>query len=158
MEQFLSSKQAQFWADRGFPFTRLSPEQCWKLEPGLTEDPVQKLQLPSFVILSIMTSETSVQECVGGVLCGQGLDSSGDVHRYTLALAARAEKAGVDIRCGVSVAGLRGAGDGSVAGVELQGGQLMKADGYVLCAGVETARLAAPLGLNIPVYPLKGRN
>ena len=106
----------------------------------------------------MLRSETSVQECVGGVLCGPGLDSSGDVHRYTLALAARAEKAGVDMRCGASVARLRGAGDGSVAGVELEGGEVMKADGYVLCAGVETARLAAPLGLNIPVYPLKGGN
>lgn len=35
---------------------------------------------------------------VGGVLCGKGLDSSGDVYKYTCNIARVAQNLGVDIR------------------------------------------------------------
>src|SRR5690606_26334318 len=60
---------------------------------------------------------------------------------------------GVEFRQG-TVEGLQ-AGGGRITGVRIDG-RLETADRYVLATGSWTAPLLAPLGIRLPVYPLKG--
>jgi len=78
-----------------------------------------------------------------------------DPYRFVVELAERAARLGARIRTGADVARvlLRG---GAVAGVELQGGEVVEADAVVLAAGAYTARLTGPLGLRLPLQGAKG--
>lgn len=69
-------------------------------------------------------------------------------------LAARARAAGVEIREGVTVARLIQQGD-RIGGVVTDAGEIM-AETVVLAAGVWSRPLAAPLGLDLPITPLRG--
>jgi D-amino-acid dehydrogenase len=86
-------------------------------------------------------------------------DESGDVQRFTTALAAHAQQAGVAFRFGTRVQALHTEG-GAVNGVELvaeHGGyETLKADAVVVAMGSHSTALLAPLGLRLPVYPAKG--
>jgi D-amino-acid dehydrogenase len=86
-------------------------------------------------------------------------DESGDVHKFTTALAARAEAAGVRFRYGVRIQKLRTQG-GAVAGVEIAGEtgmyDVLTADAYVLAAGSFSAPLAKDIGVRLDIYPAKG--
>jgi len=66
-----------------------------------------------------------------------------------------AREIGVEIRCGARVDQLR-MEDGRVAGVVLDTGDQVEADIYVLAAGANSSKVAAQVGVNVPVYPLKG--
>ncbi|GAA4347864.1 D-amino acid dehydrogenase [Variovorax defluvii] len=81
-------------------------------------------------------------------------DETGDCHLFTRGLAEVARGLGVDFRFGQSVEGLVTEG-GRVAGVRV-GGELLQADRYVLAFGSYSRDFLAPLGLRIPVYPVKG--
>ena len=83
------------------------------------------------------------------------LDETGDCALFTQQLAGLAQQAGVRFRFGTRVAGLLGAGS-RIEGVRLDDGQVMRADRYVLAFGSYSRALLAPLGLDIPVYPVKG--
>lgn len=85
-------------------------------------------------------------------------DESGDAHRFTQALAARAAAAGVVFRHGLSIDQLA-PGGGRLAGVVVSsagGAELLTADAYVVALGSYSPLLLKPLGLNVPVYPAKG--
>ncbi|VFR62585.1 D-amino acid dehydrogenase small subunit [plant metagenome] len=86
-------------------------------------------------------------------------DESGDVHRFTVALAERAADAGVEFLFSTQATRLHTEG-GRVSGVELIGADgrygLLKADAYVAAAGSFTPALVRPLGVSCPVYPAKG--
>ena len=45
---------------------------------------------------------------------------------------------------------------GRISAVELEGGETVQTDHYVLAAGSYSRGLLLPLGLDIPVYPVKG--
>ena len=62
--------QAKFWEERGYEFKCLSVEDCRQLEPGLAK-------------AGATHGLVDNRGLVGGVLCGAGLDSSGDVLLYT---------------------------------------------------------------------------
>jgi D-amino-acid dehydrogenase len=81
-------------------------------------------------------------------------DETGDARRYCDALAARLTARGCDLRYNVSVDGFttRGA---EITGARTSVGNI-SADVYVLASGAYTAKLARPLGLSIPVQPVKG--
>jgi D-amino-acid dehydrogenase len=81
-------------------------------------------------------------------------DETGDCHRFTNALADIARGLGVEFRFGQQVEGLAVEG-GRIAGVRV-GGQVLTADRYVMALGSYTRRMLAPLGLDLPVYPVKG--
>ena len=81
-------------------------------------------------------------------------DETGDCHMFTRSLADIALGLGVDFRFDQVVDGLVTAG-GRVTGVRV-GGQLLTADRYVLAFGSYTRNFLAPLGLDLPVYPVKG--
>jgi D-amino-acid dehydrogenase len=82
-------------------------------------------------------------------------DESGDAYRFTCELAALAAKKGVAFRYGVSVEALEPAGD-FIAAVRAQDGERFDADAYVVSLGSYSPLLLRPLGIRIPVYPLKG--
>lgn len=72
------------------------------------------------------------------------------------ALAQRlAQASGAELRWGQRVAGLWCRG-GRVSGLQLAGGETLVADQVVLAAGVATPALARPLGLALPIEPVKG--
>ncbi|MBV7485893.1 D-amino acid dehydrogenase [Bordetella sp. BOR01] len=81
-------------------------------------------------------------------------DETGDCHLFTRRLAALAAGLGVQFRYGQDVAGLQ-ASDGEIRGVRV-GGDILTADRYVAAFGSYTRGFLAPLGLDLPVYPVKG--
>lgn len=82
-------------------------------------------------------------------------DETGDCHLFTAALAAKLPAMGVKLRFGTTVQALE-VQQGRIAGVRLDDGQQLRADRVVLALGSYSRRLLAPLGMDIPVYPLKG--
>ena len=119
-------------------------EQCRELEPGLAEADTRHGLIDN-------------RGLVGGVLCGRGLDSSGDVHLYTTNIARLATSLGVNIRLGQQVRRvLREPGLEAVSGVELSSGETLTADVYVLATGARAGELAGQVGVAAPVVPLKG--
>lgn len=115
----------------GVPFEVLSREGCIAVEPALS----------------------GVKEkFVGGLRLPQ--DETGDCHMFTQALAKHAEAIGVRFMFKTSID--RIVTDGPrVSGVATSAGTL-QADAYVLALGSWSSRLVAPLGISLPVYPVKG--
>ncbi|MBR0930871.1 D-amino acid dehydrogenase [Bradyrhizobium sp. 62B] len=115
----------------GVPFEVLSREGCIAVEPALS----------------------GVKEkFVGGLRLPQ--DETGDCHMFTQALAKHAQALGVRFMFNTSID--RIVTDGArVSGVVTSAGTL-QADAYVLALGSWSSRLAAPLGISLPVYPVKG--
>ncbi|MFJ1302358.1 D-amino acid dehydrogenase [Pseudomonadota bacterium AL_CKDN230030165-1A_HGKHYDSX7] len=86
-------------------------------------------------------------------------DESGDVHLFTVALAERCARAGVEFRFNTGITRLL-VEAGQVQGVEViepdgTYGRL-RADAYVAALGSHTPRLVRPLGVSCNVYPAKG--
>ena len=81
-------------------------------------------------------------------------DETGDCHQFTQALAGMARGLGADLRFEQPIEGLLTEGD-RVAGVRVDG-QVLRADRYVMALGSYSRQMLAPLGLNLPVYPVKG--
>lgn len=116
----------------GVPYTVLDAADCIAAEPALarvTGTFVGGLRLPG--------------------------DETGDAHLFTQRLAALCERKGVVFRYDIRVAALRR--DGSVVTeVELARREIVKADAYIVALGSYTPALLRPLGIGIPVYPVKG--
>jgi D-amino-acid dehydrogenase len=81
-------------------------------------------------------------------------DESGDAHLFTRALEKHARQAGVRFRFGTEVTGFK-AQSGRVTAVQT-GAEELQADTYILAAASLTPALAAPLGLKLAMYPVKG--
>ncbi|MDD1529550.1 D-amino acid dehydrogenase [Bradyrhizobium sp. WBOS7] len=115
----------------GVPFEVLSREGCIAVEPALA----------------------GVKEkFVGGLRLPQ--DETGDCHMFTQALAKHAEALGVRFLFNTSIDRIVTEG-ARVSGVATGAGML-QADAYVLALGSWSSRLVAPLGISLPVYPVKG--
>jgi D-amino-acid dehydrogenase len=108
-----------------------SAAQCHDIEPALRD---------------------SQARVVGGVYAPR--DESGDAHEFTLGLARLAEQRGVRFLRETAVAAIEAAA-GRVSAVQA-GGRRLEAEAFVVSLGSYSARLLAPLGITIPVYPLKG--
>ncbi len=81
-------------------------------------------------------------------------DETGDAHVFTQRLAAMAEAAGVAFRQGVTIQAIESEGD-RVTGVVTDRGRVT-ADAYVVALGSYSTALLRPLGVFVPVYPVKG--
>lgn len=81
-------------------------------------------------------------------------DETGDCFLFTNRLADMAKALGVRFRFGTAIQGIDRAG-GRIAGVRTSAGTLT-ADRYVLALGSHSPMLLKPLGIRIPVYPVKG--
>jgi D-amino-acid dehydrogenase len=81
-------------------------------------------------------------------------DETGDCHQFSLALAERAQALGVQFRFGTHIRAL--ASDGrTVTSVETDTG-LVQADRYLVALGSYSTPMLAPVGIRLPVYPVKG--
>ena len=115
----------------GVPFEVLNPAECVAAEPGLAP---------------------SLDKIAGGLrLPG---DETGDCFKFTNRLAAMAAAAGVTFRYGVGIQALERQSDRIIA-VQTSQGRVV-ADGFVLALGPYSPALVKPLGLRLPVYPVKG--
>lgn len=81
-------------------------------------------------------------------------DETGDAHLFTQRLAALAAAAGVQFRYGITVQGLEREGD-RITGVLTDQGRVT-GDSYVVAMGSYSPALLRPLGVHVPVYPVKG--
>ena len=81
-------------------------------------------------------------------------DETGDCFLFTQRLAAMAAGLGAEFRCGTRISRLATAG-GRIDGVATSSGAVL-ADAYVLALGSYSPLQARPLGLRLPVYPVKG--
>ena len=92
------------------------------------------------------------EKFAGGLRLPQ--DETGDCHMFTQALAPAAENLGVRFRFNVAIDGI--VADASrVTGIATSAGTL-QADAYVVALGSWSSRLVRPLGISLPVYPVKG--
>jgi D-amino-acid dehydrogenase len=117
-------------ADR-VPYEVLDPLGCVTAEPGLA--PVR-------------------DKIVGGLRLPN--DETGDCFKFTNELQKCAEALGATFRFGVDIRHLRQQGDRIVA-VETAEGDILS-DVFVAALGSFTPALLKPLGLRLPVYPVKG--
>ncbi|MFA5538778.1 MAG: D-amino acid dehydrogenase, partial [Gemmobacter sp.] len=115
----------------GVPFEVLDRAGCLAAEPGLA----------------------GAADRIAGGLRLPG-DETGDCYTFTTGLADRAAALGVTFRHGVGIKRLN-LELGRVASVETTEGRMV-ADAFVLALGSHSPELAAPLGLRLPVYPVKG--
>ncbi|HTT09278.1 MAG TPA: D-amino acid dehydrogenase [Burkholderiaceae bacterium] len=89
---------------------------------------------------------------VGGLLLPG--DETGDCHKFTEQIATLAAARGARFRFGVNVRRLVRTG-ADIEAVDTDAGTLT-ADRYLVALGSYTPLLLAPLGLRLPVYPVKG--
>ena len=125
------AKDVEVLKDYEVPFEVLDREGFVKVEPAL------KLTQEKFV----------------GALRLPG-DETGDCFKFTNRLAEMAEALGVKFRYNTSIDGIEVAG-GKITGVRTSAGTLT-ADHYVIALGSFTPQLLKPIGIHIPVYPVKG--
>ncbi|MBV8603393.1 MAG: D-amino acid dehydrogenase [Pelomonas sp.] len=115
------------------PERALSHDECLALEPALQDNEAE-------LAGGIFTAGEAVADCYA--LCRQ--------------LAARLEQQpGFRGVVAARVDGFATGPDGSVRALRTTAGEL-GADAFVLAAGLQSRALARPLGLNLPLYPLKG--
>jgi D-amino-acid dehydrogenase len=122
---------ARSLAPQGLQHRMLSPEEAVALEPAL--EPVSA-------------------GLVGAIHYPD--DESGDAHLFTRAIEREARRVGVEFRFGTTVTSLK-SGQGRIMSVESTAGEL-GADVYILAAASCSTALAAPLGLKLPIHPVKG--
>ncbi len=115
----------------GVPYELLDAEGCVAAEPGLAG---------------------VAHKLVGGLRLP--LDETGDCHLFTTRLAERAAGLGVTFRYDTPIEALEGDA-GGIAGVRTAKG-VLEADRYVVALGSYSTALLRPLGLKLPVYPVKG--
>ncbi|WP_336365636.1 D-amino acid dehydrogenase [Marinobacter sp. C2H3] len=121
--------------EMGIASRLLSPEQVREQEPGMTGNG------PLYGAISYDT------------------DGTGDCHKFSQALAAACERQQVTFRYGVSVDNLI-AGSQRVDAIALANErgdrEVLEVDACVICAGCWSPELVRPLGLRLPIYPIKG--
>ncbi|QET03675.1 MULTISPECIES: D-amino acid dehydrogenase [Cupriavidus] len=119
--------------------TLVDAEGCRRIEPGLAQDTA----------------------LAGGLHLPE--DESGNCPLFVRRLHQHAEAAGVRFRFDTSVARLRAPSGGS-GGIKVElaaakrgaTAETLTADRVLVCAGVGSAALLRPLGLRVPLYPVKG--
>jgi D-amino-acid dehydrogenase len=81
-------------------------------------------------------------------------DETGDCFKFTQKIAELAQGHGAEFRFGTSIDGLPVEG-GRIAGVRTGNGEI-RADAYVCALGSHSTRTLKPIGIDLPVYPVKG--
>jgi D-amino-acid dehydrogenase len=115
----------------GVPFEVLDPAGCIAAEPALAK----------------------VRDKIKGGLRLPG-DETGDCQMFTERLAALCAGRGVKFRFGTAIDKILVSGK-AVTGVATSAG-LLTADAYVVALGSYSPLILKPLGLSVPVYPVKG--
>jgi len=126
-----SGKDVKALAADGIPYEVLDREGCMRVEPALRH---------------------VSDKFVGGLLTPQ--DETGDCFKFTNALASKAAELGVTFAYGQTIQRLDVEG-GQVRGVWTDKGRI-EADAIVVALGSYSPLLVRPLGIKLPVYPVKG--
>ena len=125
-------KDTEVLREGGVPFEVLDQDGCIAAEPGL---------------------KATRDLFVGGLRLPR--DETGDCFKFTVALADHAAATqGVTFQYGTTIQGLIAEG-GRITGVQTDKG-LVTADAYVLALGSYSPQMVKPLGMTLPVYPVKG--
>jgi D-amino-acid dehydrogenase len=82
-------------------------------------------------------------------------DETGDCFMFTNRIAELAREHGAVFRFGESIGAIERSGE-RVRGVVLANGEKLEADALLVALGSYSTAMLAPLGLRIPVYPVKG--
>ena len=85
-------------------------------------------------------------------------DETGDCFKFTNTIADMAKAVGVTFRFDTTIEGLNHAG-GKISGVRTRQGtrsEVLTADAYLVALGSYSPQLVKPLGIDLPVYPVKG--
>jgi len=90
-------------------------------------------------------------QIVGGLL--MPADETGNCQLFATRLAQWLADNGVVFRYSTAISGLNAAGDGIEVALH---GAALTADAYVLSCASASVELARPLGLDLPIYPVKG--
>ena len=114
------------------PFEELGRDACIEVEPALAE---------------------VRNKFVGGLRLLA--DRTGDCRMFTIALAEKAAELGVQFQYGQSIRGIA-VENGRVIGVDTEPAGRIEADKYVCAMGSYAPGILRPLGLRIPIYPVKG--
>ena len=125
------AKDIEVLAAGGVPFEILDSAGCIAAEPGLANNHVRLaggLRLPN--------------------------DETGDCFKFTNALAELAKARGVSFLNGRTIKRLVSNG-GQIGHVETDRGDIL-ADAYLVAMGSYSTQIVAPLGIRLPVYPVKG--
>lgn len=117
--------------DYGIDSACLDVDQCIEVEPALAR---------------------VKEKIIGGLRIP--IDETGDCFKFTNVLAAKAEALGVTFHFGVDIKALKEEG-GRIHAVETSAG-IFSADAYVMAMGSYSPLLLRPLGIDLPIYPVKG--
>ena len=135
-----SLASAAVMRELGCPRTPMSAEEAVKLEPALAQIRGQ--------IVGADFTET---------------DESGDIYKFTTALASKAQERGVHFQFNTTVTRLITEGSGSSARINAvevinaQGfHQTLHADAFVMAMGSFSVPILKPLGIDLMIYPGKG--
>ncbi|WP_108125285.1 D-amino acid dehydrogenase [Saccharospirillum mangrovi] len=93
------------------------------------------------------------QPITGGLLVPG--DGTGDCQRFTQVLSQRFVAGGGQLLTQTRVTQLR-ADAQRLHAIQLNGADWLEADAFVVCAGCGSRELARDLGVNLPIYPVKG--
>ncbi|MFL9927059.1 D-amino acid dehydrogenase [Herbaspirillum lusitanum] len=126
-----ASLSTKVLAEAGVAFELLDADGCVAFDPGL---------------------HAARGELKGGLLLP--MDETGNCPLFARALAAWLQTQGVEFKMSTTVDAIEFAG-GSITGLRTAGGTL-KADAYVVACASASVPMLQPLGLSLPIYPVKG--
>ena len=127
-----SKADQEILAEFNSPFEELDRDGCIAAEPALAQ---------------------VRDKFVGGLRLTA--DRTGDCRMFTIALAEKAAEMGVQFQYGQSIRGIA-VENGRVAGIDTELAGRITGDRYVCALGSYAPRMLKPIGLNMPVYPVKG--
>jgi len=129
-------RQAEYLRAKGWDAEIKTPQECVAIEPAL---------------------RFSTIRLIGGAFAAS--DESGDAHAFTRNLADLCRAEGVSFRFNVSARRLevaRGVIERVVIDDEAGIEESLRADAYVVALGSYSPLLLKPVGISVPVYPVKG--
>ena len=125
-----------YTGERGFEPGWKTPEECVAIEPAVA----------------------SMKHLLNGGRYVPG-DESGDAYKFTVELAKLSAQRGVRFDFETDI-GSFSVEDRKISGVSIRGKdgkpETLRGDAYVLALGSYSPLLARPLGIDLPIYPLKG--
>ncbi len=128
-----AKRQNEFQAKFGGEQRVLTAAECLAIEPSLSD---------------------TKRHIAGGIL--SDADELGDAYTFCTELARiSTERYGVSFRCGVTIEGLLPGENDDIESVITSEGEVT-ADAYVMALGSYSPLHLRPLGIDIPVYPMKG--
>ncbi|MCQ4143384.1 D-amino acid dehydrogenase [Vogesella sp. AC12] len=160
-EQFVAFRAQGITLDydgqqRGTLLPFLQPQDAAKAQRDA--DVLAQYQLPFRMLQrdEVLAIEPGLQHSSSPLLGGMHLplDETGDCFKFTTELAAMARTLGVDFRFGVQIRRLLSDGK-QITAIDTDQGML-HGDAYVLALGSYSPLLTRPLGIDLPVYPVKG--